>query len=32
LNTTLKAAKTFAELGAMDESVVWEADEVVERV
>ena len=32
LNTTLKAAKTFAELGAMDESVVWEADEVIERV
>ncbi len=32
LNTTLKAAKTFAELGAMEKSVIWENDEVVERV
>jgi hypothetical protein len=32
LNTTLKAAKTFAELGAMDKSVIWEKDEVAERV
>ncbi|MEH1946572.1 MAG: Imm1 family immunity protein [Nostoc sp.] len=32
LNTTLKAAKTFAELGTMEESVIWEKDEVVERV
>jgi Immunity protein Imm1 len=32
LNTALKAARAFAELGAMDESVVWKADEVVERV
>ncbi len=32
LNTTLKAAKTFAELGAIEKSVIWEKDEVVERV
>ncbi|MDF5719891.1 MAG: Imm1 family immunity protein [Rhizonema sp. PD37] len=32
LNTTLKAAKVFAELGAMEESVIWEKDEVFERV
>lgn len=32
LNITLKAARAFAELGAMDESVVWETDEVAERV
>ena len=32
LNTTLKAAKAFAELGAMEESVLWEKDQVVERV
>ncbi|MDZ8055739.1 MAG: Imm1 family immunity protein [Aulosira sp. ZfuVER01] len=32
LNTTLKAAKAFAELGTMEESVIWEKDEVVERV
>lgn len=32
LNTTLKAAKAFAVLGTMEESVIWEKDEVVERV
>ncbi len=32
LNTTLKAAKAFAELGTMEESVNWEKDEVLERV
>lgn len=32
LNTTLKAAKAFAEFGAMEESVIWEKDEVVEQV
>ncbi|MEH2182216.1 Imm1 family immunity protein [Nostoc sp.] len=32
LNTTLKAAKAFVELGTMEESVIWEKDEVVERV
>ncbi|MBD2339842.1 hypothetical protein H6G64_22995 [Calothrix sp. FACHB-156] len=32
LNTTLKAAKAFAELGTMEKSVIWEKDEVVERV
>jgi Immunity protein Imm1 len=32
LNTTLKAAKAFAELGTMAELVIWEKDEVVERV
>jgi len=32
LNTTLKAAKAFAEFGTMEKSVVWEKDEVVERV
>ncbi|MEH1888176.1 MAG: Imm1 family immunity protein [Nostoc sp.] len=32
LNTTLKAAKTFAELGIMEESVIWKQDRVVEPV
>ncbi|MBC1239912.1 Imm1 family immunity protein [Nostoc sp. 2RC] len=32
LNTTLKAAQAFAELGTMEESVTWEKDEVFERV
>ncbi|MEH2421488.1 MAG: Imm1 family immunity protein [Nostoc sp.] len=32
LNTTLKAAKAFAELGTMEELVNWEKDEVFERV
>ncbi|MDZ7959876.1 MAG: Imm1 family immunity protein [Aulosira sp. DedQUE10] len=32
LKTTLKAAKAFAELGRMEESVIWKKDEVIERV
>jgi hypothetical protein len=32
LKTTLKAAKAFAELGTMEKSVIWEKDEVIERV
>jgi Immunity protein Imm1 len=32
LNTTLKAAKTFVELGIMEKSVIWEQDGVVEPV
>ncbi|MDF5735010.1 MULTISPECIES: Imm1 family immunity protein [unclassified Nostoc] len=32
LNRTLKAAKTFAELGTMEKSVIWEQDGVVEPV
>ncbi|MEH2242511.1 Imm1 family immunity protein [Nostoc sp.] len=32
LNTTLKAAKTFAELGIMEESLIWKQDRVVEPV
>lgn len=32
LNTTLKAAKVFAELGSMEKSVTWEKDEVIEQV
>lgn len=30
LKTTLKAAKSFAEFGTIDKSVVWERDEVAE--
>lgn len=32
LATTLKAAKTFAEFGTMEKSVVWERDRVFEPV
>ncbi|BAY62810.1 hypothetical protein NIES22_28860 [Calothrix brevissima NIES-22] len=32
LNTTLQAAKTFAELGIMEKSVIWEQDGVFEPV
>lgn len=32
LNTTIKAAKTFAECGAMEKSVFWERDGVFEPV
>ncbi|NER24211.1 MAG: hypothetical protein F6J86_44620 [Symploca sp. SIO1B1] len=32
LDTALKAAKTFAENGAMEKSVIWEQDEVFELV
>lgn len=32
INTTLKAAKTFAETGAMEKSVIWESDGVVATV
>ncbi|MDJ0619739.1 MAG: Imm1 family immunity protein [Calothrix sp. MO_192.B10] len=32
LNTTLKAAKAFAEFGTMEESVIWETDEAFEQV
>ena len=32
INTVLKAAKTFAEIGAMDKSVIWESDGVVATV
>ncbi len=32
LNAALRAAKTFAECGVMDQSVVWEQDRVVEPV
>jgi hypothetical protein len=31
-DTAIKAAKTFAELGAMEKSVIWERDGVVEPV
>ncbi len=29
INAALKAAKTFAEIGAMEKSVIWESDGVV---
>jgi Immunity protein Imm1 len=32
LNTALKTAKTFAELGTLEKSVVWERDGIVEPV
>lgn len=32
INTVLKAAKTFAEIGAMEKSVIWESDGVVATV
>jgi hypothetical protein len=32
ISTVLKAAKTFAELGKMDQSLTWEQDKVVEPV
>lgn len=32
IDSALKAAKTFAELGTMDKSVIWEQDGVVEPV
>jgi Immunity protein Imm1 len=32
LNTALKAAKTFALLGTLEKSVIWEQEGVVERV
>lgn len=32
INTALKAAKTFAEIGAMEKSVIWESDGVVAAV
>ncbi len=32
INTALKAAKTFAEIGAMEKSVIWESDGVVATV
>ena len=32
LNTTLKAAKVFAELGKIEKSVAWEQNEVAETV
>lgn len=32
IDAALKAAKTFAELGTMDKSVIWEKDGVVEPV
>jgi Immunity protein Imm1 len=32
LDTTIKAAKTFAELGTMEKSVIWERDGVFEPV
>jgi Immunity protein Imm1 len=32
LNTAFKAAKTFALLGTLEKSVIWEQEGVVERV
>ncbi len=32
INSVLKAAKAFAELGAMEKSIIWEQDGVVEFV
>ncbi|WP_009631509.1 Imm1 family immunity protein [Synechocystis sp. PCC 7509] len=32
INTALKAAKTFAEIGVMEKSVIWESDGVVATV
>ena len=32
INSVLKAAKAFAELGAMEKSIIWEQDGVVELV
>lgn len=32
LSATLKVAKTFAEFGTLEKSVIWETDDIIERV